>query len=364
MSHGTEYRPVFSGVTFSRGRRRESDNRPATGRSSYRRRLRNRPSGSIRRRSSGVGMLRSSRRRTVGGTGGGAGSKVLGSRVRTAARSGSPGAHLGAAGGADPAALVHAFAHPAAPDARHDAHVARRSVIFEMSLPTSRPLGRGGGAGGRRRSAPADPCRAGGWVRPAGRLGRPASRRTVIKVAWTWAIVGRWIGSAASMASIRSASSGAMPSRGMRRVSPLRDGDRGLVVGRGVEGRRRSGQELGVDQAEGEDVGRDAQLGRGHAGLLDVAEQFGGVVVDRADDLLRRRRAAGDVGAVEVDQLAGVAQLGALDQDVARLQVAVHDPQVVQDLQAVRHRLHQHQLQRRPSAAMPPGSSPRRRPSR
>jgi len=35
-------------------------------------------------------MVRSSRRRTVGGTGGGAGGNVLGSRVRTAARSGSP----------------------------------------------------------------------------------------------------------------------------------------------------------------------------------------------------------------------------------------------------------------------------------
>ena len=42
--------------------------------------------------SSGVGMLRSSLRRAVGGTGGGAvGSVLAGNRVRTAARRGSPG---------------------------------------------------------------------------------------------------------------------------------------------------------------------------------------------------------------------------------------------------------------------------------
>jgi hypothetical protein len=42
--------------------------------------------------SSGVGTVRSSVRRGVGGTGGGAaGGVLLGSRVRTASRSGSPG---------------------------------------------------------------------------------------------------------------------------------------------------------------------------------------------------------------------------------------------------------------------------------
>jgi hypothetical protein len=78
--------------------------------------------------------------------------------------------------------------------------------------------------------------------------------------------------------------------------------------------------------------------------LLDVAEQLGRVVVDRADDLRGRRRAPGDVGAVEVDELRRVAELGPLDEDVAGLEVAVHDPQVVEDLEAVGHRLHQHEL--------------------
>ena len=50
------------------------------------------------------------------------------------------------------------------------------------------------------------------------------------------------------------------------------------------------------------------------------------------------------VRAVEVDQLRGVTQVGLLDENVARLEVAVDDPQVVEDFQAVRGRLHEHEL--------------------
>jgi hypothetical protein len=45
--------------------------------------------------------------------------------------------------------------------------------------------------------------------------------------------------------------------------------------------------------------------------------------------LLGWRRAAGYVGAAEVDELAGVSQLRAFDQDVARLEIPVHDAQVM-----------------------------------
>ena len=80
------------------------------------------------------------------------------------------------------------------------------------------------------------------------------------------------------------------------------DCHRRLVIPSNVEGRRRSSQVFGINQAKGEDVGGNSEFARRNPSLLD-AEQLGGVVVDRADDLFRRRRPTSDVGVIEVDQL-------------------------------------------------------------
>jgi hypothetical protein len=78
----------------------------------------------------------------------------------------------------------------------------------------------------------------------------------------------------------------------------------------GVEGGQGAGEQLGVDEAEGEDVGLLGELVGGGPGFLDVADQLRGVVVHGPDDLAGRGWLAGQVGQLP-GPLAPVADHGA-----------------------------------------------------
>jgi hypothetical protein len=95
--------------------------------------------------------------------------------------------------------------------------------LMRSPLPRSAPdgagvaLGRDAAGTARRALEVAALVAAGAAVGPLS-----VDARMPIKVAWTWAIVGRRVGSATSIESTRSASAGITAARGTCRVSPLR----------------------------------------------------------------------------------------------------------------------------------------------
>ena len=127
------------------------------------------------------------------------------------------------------------------------------------------------------------------------------------------------------------------PARRRRRLD-LADDTQHFIKGRSLDrlagNRRRAGQELVEDHAQGVDVGPGVDVQRVKGGLLrrHVPRRTRDAAERGKETVIGQPHAAGGLGQPEVDHLGDRLVIVGLDQNVRRLQIAMDDPLLVRVL--------------------------------